>query len=172
MHKVNKLLSVLFLFITIPLLAQEKEEHHHMAPPPLNDQFFNWMVGEWKGKTTSPNGETADYLKCEIGLDGQFLVMTYKADLAGKPLMSGIGMVTLDKEGNETGYWVDSMRSMAQGKGIRKGNTSIFNWTMAAGAYVRTTEKVDENTMKVSGVMTMPDGSEMHSESLLKRVKK
>jgi hypothetical protein len=165
------LFTVLVLLAAVPLLAQE-EHQHHMAPPPLNDKFFNWMVGEWKGKTTSPNGETSDYLKCEISLDGQFLVMTYKAEFDGKPLMSGIGMITLDKEGNEAGYWVDSMRSMSQGKGIRKGNASVFKWTMAEGVYLRTTEKVDDNTMKVTGVMTMPDGKEMRSESELKRITK
>jgi hypothetical protein len=172
MSRSSILFSILFLLITVPLLAQEEHVHPMTPPPPVNDEFFNWMLGEWKGNTTSPNGNTSDYLKCHMDLDGQFLVMNYQAEFEGKALMSGIGMLTLDKEGNETGYWFDSWRTMAMGHGSRMGNISTVKWTMHEGVYVRSTEKVDENTMKVTGLMTMPDGNEMKSESLLKRIKK
>jgi hypothetical protein len=107
---------------------------------------------------------------CKMDLGGQFLLMTYKSETEDNRKMSGIGMVTLNREGNQVGYWIDSWRTMSQGKGSRKGNISTMNWSTPMGVYVRTTEKMDENTMRITGVMAGPDGKEMRSESQLTRI--
>ena len=164
------LFSILLLLFTVPLLAQDDQGMSMTLPQPLNDDFYNWMIGEWQGTTTSINGVSQDYMKCEMEVGGQFLVSTYKAAQGDKLLMSGLAIHTLDKDGNEVGYWIDSWRQMAEGHGNRQGNVSIMKWPMAGGVYTRTTERVDQNTMKVTGVMTMTDGMEMKSETVLKRI--
>ena len=171
MYKLSSMFSILFLLITVPLLAQDDQGMSMTPSPPLNDDFYNWMIGEWQGTTTSPNGVSQDYMKCEMEVGGQFLVSTYKAAQGAKLLMSGLAIATLDKDGNEVGYWIDSWRTMSMGQGNRQGNISVMKWSMSGGEYIRTTEKVDQNTMKVTGVMTMPDGKEMKSETVLKRIK-
>ncbi len=171
MYKLSILFSILFLLLTVPLLAQEEPAQSMTLPQPLDDAFLKWMVGEWKGTTSSSNGITEDYMNCEMEIGGQFLFATYTANYEGKLMMSGLAVLTLDKQGNDVSYWIDSMREMGTGKGSRQGNVSVVKWPMYGGEYVRTTEKVDENTMKVTGVMLMPDGKEMKSETLLKRIK-
>ena len=173
MRKRNIIISALLLLITVPLLAQDQQVPANTPPPPppLQDTFLKWMVGEWQGTTTSPNGKSMDYMKCEMDLGGQFLRMTYKAVAGDKVLFSGMGMSTLDKDGKPAGYWMDSWRTMSEGHGTQTGNINTMKWTMAEGPYVRTTEKIDENTMHVTSVMTGPDGKEMKAETELKRIK-
>jgi hypothetical protein len=107
-----------------------------------------------------------------MDLGGQFLIMTYKSESENMGGMSGIGMITLDTEGKPVGYWIDSWRTMSKGEGSRTGDKSTMNWSMGKDVYVRITEKVDENTMRVSGCMTDAGGREMKSESEFKRIKK
>ena len=61
---------------------------------------------------------------------------------------------------------------MSEGSGTQEGNISRTEWTTPMGTYVRTTEKVDENTMRIVGIMLGPDGTEMKSETELKRLTK
>jgi hypothetical protein len=172
MLNLNRLIPVIFLMMAVSLSAQDEQGAHMAPPPPVNDDFFNWMVGEWTGHSSSEMGKSTDYMKCELDLGGQFLIMTYKSETENMGGMSGIGMITLDKEGKTVGYWVDSWRTMSMGEGSLMGNKSTMNWSMGKDVYVRTTEKVDENTMRVTGHMTNAEGKEMKSESEFKRVKK
>jgi hypothetical protein len=43
---------------------------------------------------------------------------------------------------------------------LNAGGRGIYRqlWRKESGEYTRTSEKVDKNTMKISGVITMPDG--------------
>ena len=168
-------LSVLFILLTaIFAIAQEGEaDHSQITPPtPLEEEFMSWMVGEWKGSSTSQMGKTIDYMRCEMDLGGQFMTMTYKSKTEDGRKMSGMGAITKDKAGKLVGYWIDSWRTMSKGNGTREGWISTMHWTTAEGSYTRTTEKVDENTMKVTGVMKNADGSEIRSQAEFKRVEK
>jgi hypothetical protein len=173
MRKLVNFVLILVLATALPLIAQEEEGTMHMkAPPPLDDAHMKWMVGEWQGHSTSAMGKSTDYMRCEMGLDGQFMMMTYKSETQDGRKMSGMGAVTHDKEGKLTGYWIDSWRTMSEGHGTREGNISTMNWSTAQGPYVRKTEKVDENTMRITGVMQGPDGKEMKWVTELKRIEK
>jgi hypothetical protein len=159
--------NVLFiLFMAIFALAQENEaDHSQMAPlPPLEDEFMSWMVGEWKGTSTSQMGKSNDYMKCEMRFGGQFMIMTYKSKMENGMKMAGMGAITHDKEGKLAGYWIDSWRTMSEGTGSREGWVSTMKWTTAEGTFIQTTEKVDDNTMKVTGLMKNADGSEIRSK--------
>lgn len=61
---------------------------------------------------------------------------------------------------------------MSEGHGLQEGATAKMEWATAMGPdpYVRTTEKLDENTMQISGIMTGPDGKEIKSVTELKRI--
>jgi hypothetical protein len=59
---------------------------------------------------------------------------------------------------------------MSEGKGNREGDISTMEWSTPMGVYIRKTERVDENTMKVFGLMKSADGTEISSEGVYKRV--
>jgi len=172
MSRLIKVFLILIFSGAMSLNAQEEGAMHMQPPPPLDDAFMKWMVGEWKGHTTSAMGKSTDYMKCEMDLGGQFMIMTYKSETEDGRKMSGIGAVTHDHEGKLAGYWIDSWRTMSEGHGTQEGNISTMEWETPQGPYVRTTEKVDENTMRVTGVMKGPDGKEMRSVTELKRIEK
>ncbi len=164
---------VLFLiFLSSVSLSAQEESAHMTPPPPLEDEYITWMIGEWKGETSSAMGMSTDHMKCEMGLNGQFMIMTYESRMADGGSMSGFGAITLDTEGNPAGYWIDSWRSMSEGHGTREGNISTMKWSTQTGPYVRTTERVDEHTMRITGVMAGPDGKEMRSVTELRRIEK
>ncbi len=164
--------AVIFLLIVAltPLLAQEEGGMPTVPPPPLDDPWFKWMVGEWKGSTTSAMGKTTDHMISKMDFDGQFMISTYQSTGEDGSTMDGMSMMTITPDGKLSAYWIDSWRSMSQGSGSQSGNTARTEWTTPMGIYVRTTEKVDENTMKITGVMPMGEGNEMRSETVLKRV--
>jgi hypothetical protein len=169
----NKFISLFLIFIfimTISVFAQEEESGMHMTPPPpLKDEFMNWMVGEWEGYSKSEMGKSKDKLIYKMDLGGQFLVMHFTAEREGG-VMTGMGMITHTEDGKYKGYWIDSWRTMSEGKGNRDGDISTMEWSTSQGVFVRKTERVDANTMKVFGLMKGADGSEIHSESEYNRV--
>jgi len=172
MSRLFKLILILILAGTLPLLAQEEEGEMHMAPPPpLEDDFMKWMVGEWEGHSKSEMGKSKDHMTCEMGFGGQFMLTNYKSEREDSTVMTGMGAITQTKDGKLAGYWIDSWRTMSEGKGSQEGNIFTMEWITPMGTYVRKTEMVDENTMKITGLMKSADGKEMHSESELKRIK-
>ena len=70
----RNLVTIMICCLAIPLWAQE-EAAHMKAPPSIEDSFINWMLGEWRGETSSEQGKAEDYMKCELGLEGQFLIL-------------------------------------------------------------------------------------------------
>ena len=165
------LLFLIFIFImTISVFAQEEENGMQMTPPPpLNDELMNWMVGEWEGYSISEMGKSKDKLIYKMDFGGQFLIMHYAAEREGS-VMTGMGMITHTDDGKYAGYWIDSWRTMSEGIGNRQGDFSTMEWSTPMGVYVRKTERVNENTMKVFGLMKDADGTEIHSEGEYKRV--
>lgn len=185
------------LLVAAPsLLGQEKkiekEEMPPMVPPaPLNDDFTQWMVGEWEGWTESPMGKTKDWQKVEKGLDDQFVIIDYKGTMSSmtpeqveraaammnmskadaEKMMKnwtykGHGMITLDPTSNEfVAYWFDSWRGMYRGTGKREGNKVTFIWEGPMGTSERTTEKVGADKMVETFKEKGPDGSTMEGRS-------
>ena len=172
MYKLSNSILLSIFILSAGLLAQEEESHMGMAPPPpVEDDFFKWMEGEWKGYSESEMGKSNDHMTMKMDLGGQFLITTYKSELDNGMVMTGMGAITHSYDGKLAGYWIDSFRTMSEGKGSREGNISKMEWTTPMGVYVRTTEKIDENIMKITGLMTASDGKKMSSKAEYKRVK-
>lgn len=141
-------------------------------PPPITDKALTWMVGEWEGSTTGTMGGSKDKMSGRMGLNGQFLMMQYDADMGEGGAMTGMAAITFNQEGGLVGYWIDTNRTMAHGTGKIEGNKMTIVWKGPMGDYTRVTEKISDDEYKVHGYVTMPDGSKMEASSVMKRVKK
>ncbi|NIR47654.1 DUF1579 domain-containing protein [candidate division KSB1 bacterium] len=177
MKKLFTLVIALSVCFAIPLMAQEQEMaksemEEHAAPPPLDDEWSNWMVGEWEGTSEGPMGKSKDWMKCQKGLDGQFLIIHWKGKMDNGMTYEGRGASTIHPmSGKVMGYWIDSMRGMYEGEGKREGNKLTMEWTGSTGTAVRITEKISDDKFVVTEKMTMPDGSTMEGTSEMTRKK-
>jgi hypothetical protein len=197
MKKISFVLLALLVSMSMSLMAQEKEmekakeEMKTMAPPnALDDDWSKWIVGEWEGKTETPMGKHQDWMKIELGLDNQFIMMKYKSKMAemtpeqmtamketmnmsdeGMAKMKdmvykGLGIETVNPATGEViGYWFDSWRGVYKGTGKREGNKTTMNWEGPMGSSTRTVEKVDENKMVMTFTETMPNGKVIEGRS-------
>lgn len=189
MRKILSLVIVLTLVLAIPLLAQEEkpaeaakaaagEKAAEMSdaampgpPPALKNAWLASMVGNWEGTSKGSMGESKDVVSMKMGLDNQFLLMEVNSESPAFK-MKGMGAVTVNQAGELVGFWIDNMRAMATGKGKVEGNVETMVWTMEGmGTYTRTVEKVDDDHLKISGKMEMPDGQVMEESGELMRVK-
>ena len=176
MKKALPITLLLALCLALPLLAGNGtgdettgEAGAMMGPPPaLDEATFGWMVGEWQGWTESPMGKSEDWMSCEMGMGGQFLIMQYKSKL---PMgdFQGMGALTL-KDGKLKGYWIDSWRSMSEGEGVIEANKSTITWAGPEGNHTRITELVGEDKLVITVKMEM-GGQPMEARSELTRVK-
>ena len=164
----------MFLCLSVGVFAQDKaKEEGAVFPVPkaLDNSFINWMVGEWEGWSESPMGKTTDYVAYKLGLDNQFLIITYEGKGA-KSSYKGRGAITLTPEGGVTGFWIDNMRTMSTGKGKIEGTKLTMEWsTPGAGQGKRITEKINHDKFVVSETWNMPDGKVMENRSEMTRVK-
>jgi len=163
MKRLSLLTLLAVLCFILPVVAQDemKEEAgmgaEMMPPPALDDEFLSWLVGEWEGTSEGTMGMSKDNYKMSIGLNSQFLLMEVNSDMNGTPF-TGMGAVTLAQDGSLAGYWIDSYRLMAAGKGSREGDVETIVWTdQMGGVYTRVTKKIDENTFEVTGKYVMGD---------------
>ncbi|MFQ5603877.1 MAG: DUF1579 family protein [bacterium] len=178
MYKFTIAIMLIAACLAMPLMAQDKDATKDdmaammTAPAPLDDDFMQWMVGEWEGWSESSMGKSKDWVKYEMGLDGQFLLIHYKSQM-GEISYTGMGAITKDAEtGDAIGLWIDNFRSMSNGKGKREGDTMTMNWSGKMGSGTRITQKVSADKFVVTESWTMPDGSVMESKSELTRIKK
>lgn len=175
MKKFFIILLALSVYVAVPLMAQEKEmakkEMPAMpAPPaPLNDDFMNWMVGEWKGWSEGMMGKSEDWMKCKMDFGGQFMMIDYKAD-GPMGSFTGGGAYTLNQEGGIEAFWIDSFREMATGKGMRDGDTMTIQWEGKMGNGTRVTKKISDDKFVVTSKFEM-GGQVMESKSEMTRVK-
>ncbi|MCH6559514.1 hypothetical protein IH799_04055 [candidate division KSB1 bacterium] len=176
MKKLFVVLLALTVCVAMPLMAQDKEmaKKEDMpampAPPaPLDDDFMKWMVGEWKGWSEGAMGKSEVWMKCEMGVGGQFMMTEVKA--AG-PMGSftGGGASTLNEAGEIVAFWIDSHRTMATGKGMYDGDTMTVHWESKMGNGTRITKKISNDKFVVTSKMDM-GGQVMESKSEMTRVK-
>ena len=177
MKKLFLLTAIVCLVVPLAAQAQEKKEYNGdmpaMAPPaPLNDEWSNWLVGEWEGWTENAMGKSKDRLVIEKGLGDQFLMIQISSKL-GEVDWTGMGCMTVDpKTGELRGYWIDSFRGMYEGTGKQEGDEETMTWKGTMGKAVRVTKKVSADKFVVSEKMSMPDGSVMEGKAEMTRVKK
>lgn len=176
-----KRIAVSFLAITmlmaVSLTAQEKaeetktdaSEHAMMPPPGLSDEWTKWMVGEWEGTSMSPMGTSKDWVKCELGLDGQFVMMQATGTMEDGTTYKGMGAQTLTPTGEIVGYWIDNWRGMYEGKGKVEGDKFTMVWEGQMGKAERTIVKVGDDKLTIAEKFTMPDGNMMESSGEMSR---
>ena len=176
MRRFTVLLLAVAVCIALPLFAQEKKDMAPSAmppmPKPLNDDLLSWMVGEWEGTTTMSEGKSQDWQKVEWGLDNQFIMTTYSANLGGTMVYKGTGPTTVNPQtGEVVGYWFDNMRGMYKGTGKREGNKIMMTWEGTMGTRTDTTEKVGDDKFVVTFSSKDPSGKVSEGRTELSRKK-
>lgn len=166
-------LLVLIMFVGFTALPYAVLGQETPAPPkPLDDDMIKWMVGEWEGWSESPMGKTKEWMSCQIGLDGQFMLMSGKSEAQGQ-VYKGMGCLTIDpKTGELVGLWIDNWRGMYKGKGKREGNKTIMEWVGTMGKSTRITEKINEDKFVETVKLPGPDGKMTTMKAEYTRVKK
>lgn len=170
------ILTLVFLFISCLAISQEKEQveetESYAAPAPLEDDLMNWMIGEWKGKTVAPWGETEEWLKYEYMLGNQFLMVSATSKMGTEWDYEGNGAITMKPESVEVmGYWVDNMRGMYKGKGMREGDMLKMTWYGPKGNETRITRKLGPDKFMVIGQSKDADGNIVESKGEFIRIK-
>jgi len=188
------------LLLTASAWAQDKPSEAPampMTPPPaLNDELFQWMVGEWEGWTSSSMGKSQDSQKIEWALDNQFLVIHFTAKSSEsnpeamkamaeamklseadmKKMMDmaykGLGTMTISPmTGEVTAMWFDNWRSTYKGIGKREGNVITVNWESPMGSETRTIEKIGSDKMMITFKGKDMTGKDMEGRSEMTRKK-
>ena len=174
MKKLLLFVLVLALCFALPVFAQDDNKMESdagmamMPPPAIDNAFLKSYVGNWAGKIEGTMGTSEDKLSCQMGLGGQFLMMQVdsKSDMGS---YAGMGAMTLGQDGKVKGYWIDNMRSMAEGTGMIEGNKLTITWKTDMWTYTRTEEKIDDNTLAITGKMVMGDGTVSEEKGTYKR---
>lgn len=176
MKKLYVISIALVVCLAVPLMAQEKEmakkDMPEMpAPPdPIDDEFINWLIGEWTGWSEGPMGKAEVSVNCSKAFGDQFMLVEYKSKSAMGDFTGG-GVYTTNDEGGIEAFWVDSMREMAKGKGKRDGDVMTMNWEGKMGKGTRVTTKVSDDKYVVTSKFEMPDGTVMEGKEEMTRVK-
>jgi len=167
---------------------------YQFNPKPLDDDWSRWIVGCWEGSGESTAGKGKGRSTIELGLNGQFLIMTGEAEITEvspdylKRNMHAsdeeiqrfqsmpyrvLEVYTIDqKTGEVVGYMFDSLRCIATGRGKRQANKEIINWQWQTGhKSTRITEKVSNDKMAVVERTPMPDGGVMEDRGEMIRCK-
>ena len=139
-------------------------------PPPLDEEYFGWLIGEWSGGSEAPMGKTKDWMKCEMGLGGQFMLMHYKIE-SDMGTLTGMGALTIGPDGNIKGLWMDSWRNISHGTGTRDGDQLKMVWESPMGQQTRIMKRVSDDKFVEDITMSGPDGSAKHAKSEMTRVK-
>jgi hypothetical protein len=189
-------------------MKQEKKKVQENVPsltPPqgLDDEWSRWLIGEWESSAQSdlPGFKCwvkgTGRLKAELGVGGQFLVMTKQGEVAqlsdeyvqhlrGKMhapeeeieklrtmKFAEVDYRTIDpRTGRVVACLFDSWRCVATGTGTCDGNKEVIEWKWSAGGQgtsVRTTERVSEDKFVVTEKYTLPGGGTMEDRAQMVR---
>ncbi len=159
------IVTVLLLSVALGAGAQDMA-----PPPPLDDSHFGWLIGEWQGTNETPMGTVKEWVKYEMGVGGQFVLIDYKNE-SDMGTFTGKGALTVSQDGSIKGVWFDSWRTISNGKGTREGKTTKMVWDGAMGKQTRVMERIGDDTYVEKITMSTPQG-EMQATSEMKRVKK
>ena len=204
-----KKLSITLLVLVVSMTSCAINKENEMAkesgsstfqPEPLDDEWNNWLIGEWEGLFESDVGTGKIRTKIELGLNGQFLIMKTEAKTTEitdeqrqylrdtlrasdedikryrRSTSKELQIHTIDpKTGERIGYLFDSFRCVAEGRGRRQGNKEIIEWkwsVIAQGATsVRIIEKINNNKFTLNHKYTLPDGNKMEDKVEMTRKK-
>jgi len=142
------------------------------APPamaPIQDAFWESLIGKWEGWSESPMGKSSDEVEFEWELQKQFLKTKVEVK-NGEMNYKMVGYSTIDaKTGKITGHWFDSWRLVYTSTETRNGNKVTMRIEGGPGPVERTYEKVGEDKLVGTFKATMADGKIMEGRSELTR---
>lgn len=197
------LLAVMLVVTSCATSQREKTAHGNgpgvFRPKPLDDEWSQWIVGEWEGSVEGDAGQGWS-VTIEPALKGQFLIFRSQADLTTMPpeqiqylkehnhaTDEDIGrfrsmpfreleIYTVDpRSGQIIGYLFDSLRCVAEGRGKREGNKEVMDWQWSVcgqGTSTRITERVNEDECIITQKDTSPDGTVTEGAARMTRSKK
>ncbi|MEK7729475.1 MAG: hypothetical protein AAB354_13755 [candidate division KSB1 bacterium] len=158
----KKIMLCLFAVSAISGFAQ--------APPamtPIQDAFWESLIGKWEGWSESSMGKSADEVEFEWELQKQFLKTKVEAK-SGEMTYKMVGYSTIDATGKITGHWFDSWRLVYASTETRNGNKVTMRIEGGPGPVERTYEKVGEDKLVGTFKVTM-NGQTFEGRSELTR---
>jgi hypothetical protein len=184
--------------------AAQKNEPSLAPPRGLDDEWSRWLIGEWEVAAESDLPGFQNWvrgtgrMKAELGVGGQFLVMTRQGGVARLSdeyvqhlrqdlhtpeseieklrtmKFTEVDFRTIDpRTGAIVAHLFDSWRCIATGTGTCDGHKEVVEWTWSAGGQgtsVRTTERIDQDKLVVTEKYTLPDGGTMEDRVRMTRV--
>lgn len=203
MKRLSIILLVVVVGMTSCAINKEKEmakdiKPSSFQPKPLDDDWSKWLVGEWKGIVGLGGMKSEACREIELGLNGQFLITKHEHKVSNEEIQGLRKIVhisdedvkkyqslpfkyleiwTIDpKNGEVIGYFFDSMRRVAQGKGKLQGNKEIVEWQwfaqgQRAFSSIHIMEKVSDDRFITTKKYTLPDGSTMEGKVEMTRIK-
>jgi len=197
------LLAVILVLTSCTTSQREKTDHEKspsvFQPKPLDDEWSQWIVGEWEGSVEGNAGQGWS-VTIELALNGQFLVFRSQADLTTMPPeqiqylkehnratdeaierfrsmpFRELDVYTVDpRSGGIIGYLFDSLRCVAEGRGKRQGDKEVMDWQWSVGGQetsTRVTERVSEDECIITQKDTSPDGTVTEGKARMTRSKK
>ncbi len=204
MKHVSIVLLIVMVSMASCAINKENEMAEISGPPsfqpkPLDDEWSKWLVGEWEG-TVGLVGmkKSKAWREIELGLNGQFLITKHEHKVTNEEIQElkkiahisdedvkryqslpfkYLEIWTIDlKNGEVIGYFFDSLRRVAEGKGKLQGNKEIVEWQwfaqgQRAFSNVSITEKVSDDRFITTKKYTLPDGSTMEGKVEMTRKK-
>lgn len=85
-----KTLSIILLVVLVSVSSCASNKNKEIAkenrpsvflPKPIDDDWCRWIIGEWEGFGESDAGKGKGWVKIELGLNGQFLIMKGEAEI-------------------------------------------------------------------------------------------
>lgn len=155
MHMKKIILLTLAVALHIrPALAQE-------LPPPLDDDFLNFLVGDWNGTSIPPGRDKPVYDRATIGwgLNHQFLIFREVMPRTGPPQYEMHGYMTYDRVANKyRSFWFDVAGAIHQLEGERQGERIRWEGLTALGKSVCLYTRETPNRFRVSLQVMGQDG--------------
>lgn len=162
----RKILAFLFLLAATAALAQ--------GPPqvsPIQDPFWDSLIGKWEGWSESQMGKSTDEVEFEWELQKQFFKTKVEAK-SGEMNYKMIGYSTKDPAtGKITGYWFDTFRLVYTSTETREGNKVTMRIEGGPGPIERTYEKVGDDKLVGTFKVMTPNGPIEGRSELMRKVK-
>jgi len=202
MKHVSIVLLIVMVSMASCAINKEKEMAEISGPPsfqpkPLDDEWSKWLVGEWKGTVGLSGMKSEAWREIELGLNGQFLITKHEHKVSNEEIQElkkithisdedikryqslpfkYLEIRTIDpKNGEVIGYFFDSMRRVAEGKGKLQGNKEIVEWQWfdqgQGFSNISIMEKVSDDRFITTKKYILPDGSTMEGKVEMTRKK-
>jgi len=196
MKHLSVVLLIVMVSMASCAINQEKEiaeesKPSSFQPGPLDDEWSKWLVGEWKGIVGLGGMKSEAWREIELGLNGQFLITKHEHKVTNEEIQElkkimhisdedvkkyqslpfkYLEIWTIDpKNGEVIGYFFDSLRRVAEGKGKLQGNKEIVEWQwfvqgQRAFSSINIMEKVSDDRFITTKKYILPDGSTMEAK--------